>query len=91
MENKAKFNTGRILITPNAQRSIYPVDVMASLSRHVQGDWGDVGKDDWNENEFSLDKYLRLFSVYHDRAGIKFWIITEADRGSTTILLPEDY
>jgi hypothetical protein len=39
----------------------------------------------------SLTQSLRLFSVYHAANGTKFWIITEADRSATTILLPEDY
>ena len=37
------------------------------------------------------DKHLRLFSVYHATDGTKFWVITEADRSSTTVLLPEEY
>ncbi|HIG30628.1 MAG TPA: hypothetical protein EYQ50_23640 [Verrucomicrobiales bacterium] len=46
---------------------------------------------DPKENEFSLEKYLRLFSVYHADNDTKFWIITEADRSYTTVLLPSDY
>ena len=88
---KAKFNLGQLLITSTAQDALHHEDVLIALSRHIQGDWGDVGQEDWEENEFSLDKYLRLFSVYHDRAGTKFWIITEASREATTVLLPEDY
>ena len=91
MNTNVKFSLGAVVITPNAQSTIHPEDVRTSLSRHVRGDWGDTGPEDTAENEFSLGKNLRLFSVYHDRAGIKFWIITEADRSSTCILLPEDY
>ncbi|NOT01220.1 MAG: hypothetical protein HOP29_11395 [Phycisphaerales bacterium] len=86
-----KFALGRTVITPNALASINTDDACAALKRHASGDWGDVCPDDRAENEFALDKYLRLFSVYHDRTGLKFWIITEADRSVTTILLPEDY
>lgn len=43
------------------------------------------------ENEFSLRRDLRLFSVYHGSNGTKFYVITEPDRSVTTILLPEDY
>ena len=50
-----------------------------------------MGEEDAAANEFSLDKNLRLFSIYHDRDGTKFWIIIEADRSVTTVLLPEDY
>ena len=82
---------GQTVITPNAQTTLHPEDVHEALGRHIRGDWGDCGKEDAAENEFALGKRLRLFSVYHDRDGTKFWIITEADRSVTTILLPEDY
>ncbi|MCA9244414.1 MAG: hypothetical protein KDA32_10695 [Phycisphaerales bacterium] len=86
-----KFPLGRTVITPNARDTLDAEDVHAALMRHARGDWGDCGSEDANENEFSLKNALRLFSVYHDRTGTKFWIITEADRSATTILLPEDY
>ena len=88
---KNKFELGQTVITPGAQQSLHPEDVFSCLRRHAAGDWGECGPEDWQENEFSLGKHLRLFSVYHDRAGTKFWIITEADRSSTTILLPSEY
>ena len=92
METKTpSFKLGQTLITPNARDTLNPEDVRAALQRHARCDWGDCSEDDAVENEFALDKYLRLFSVYHDRNGVKFWIITEADRQVTTILLPEDY
>jgi hypothetical protein len=50
-----------------------------------------VDKDDWKENDLSLEKGYRLVSVYHAKNGAKFYIITEADRDITTVLLPEDY
>lgn len=86
-----KFKLGRTLITPQAMHTLHPEDTFKALRRHVSGDWGDCGPEDRQENEFSLPRHLRLFSVYHDRNGTKFWIITEADRSATTILLPEDY
>jgi hypothetical protein len=92
METKTRsFSLGQTVITPNALNTLRPEDVRSALARHVRCDWGDCSKDDAAENDFALDKYLRLFSVYHDRDGTKFWIITEADRSATTILLPEDY
>ena len=89
--NTLKFELGQTVITPNAQSTLHPEAVLLSLSRHVQGDWGDVRDEDRAENEFSLNNRLRLLSVYHDRNGKKFYIITEADRESTCVLLPEDY
>lgn len=87
----AKFELGQTLITPQARDSLHPADVLRALRRHASGDWGDVCQEDRQENEFSLRRYLRLLSVYHDRTGKKFWIITEADRSTTTVLLPADY
>ena len=91
MKTLSKFNLGQTVITPNAKDTLHPEDVFLSMKRHASGDWGDCCAEDAQENDFSLDKHLRIFSVYHDRNGVKFWIITEADRSATTILLPEDY
>ncbi len=85
------FSPGQIVITATAQRELPQADVQRALARHLAGDWGDCGPDDWQENELSLVEGFRLFSVYHTAAGRKFWIITEADRSATTILMPEDY
>ena len=78
-------------MTANARDVLNPADVMAALCRHASGDWGDVGREDLEENELSLRAGFRIFSVYHDSNNVKFWIITEADRSVTTVLLPEDY
>lgn len=88
---KRTFELGRTLMTRNALETLHPEDVLASLWRHACCDWGECCEEDAAENEFALNKYLRLFSVYRDRNGTKFWVITEADRSSTTVLLPEDY
>lgn len=85
------FKLGQVVITPNARDRLNPLDVITAISRHVQGDWGDLCEQDRQENEYSLDHDLRLVSVYEDQNHVKFWIITEADRSSTCILLPEDY
>ena len=87
----AKFPLGQTVITSNAQGQLNPSDVLAALQRHAVGDWGDVDEHDRQENDSSLEEGFRLFSVYHAPDGIKFWIITEADRSATTVLLPEDY
>ena len=87
----ARFNPGRMLITASAQRTLAGPDVAAAVVRHLAGDWGDVCDEDREENELSLKEGFRLFSVYHAADGTKFWIITEADRSATTVLLPEDY
>jgi len=61
------------------------------LSRHTRGDWGDVDELDRRENERSLVHGFRLLSAYTLISGTKIWIITEADRSVTTVLLPEEY
>lgn len=88
---QVKFQLGQIVATPNALESVSPKEMDIALARHLQGDWGEVCEEDRKENELSLEKGFRLLSVYRTAIGIKFWIITEADRSVTTVLLPEDY
>lgn len=90
-QKSRSFKLGRTLITPGALQALHPDDVHCSMQRHASCDWGDCCPSDVEENEYSLTRHLRLFSVYHDRNGLKFWIITEADRSATTILLPHEY
>jgi hypothetical protein len=89
--SEANFPIGSVVITANAKNVLNDQDILQALVRHMAGDWGEVCEDDRCENELSLLHGFRLLSVYHDRDGTKFWIITEADRSATTILLPEDY
>jgi hypothetical protein len=86
-----KFVLGQTTMTPNARDSLSHEDVMTALARDVQGDWGDVDRHDRAAKDEALLHGERLFSVYHSSATVKFWIITEADRTFTTVLLPEDY
>jgi hypothetical protein len=90
-EPQAKFPFGRIVATPNALTQIPNDEILKALSRHLQGDWGTLDAEDWNANERALKHGGRLFSAYQSSQNEKFWIITEADRSVTTILLPEDY
>ena len=87
----AKFSLGRVVLTANAQATLTPASIQSALSRHVNGDWGDVDDHDRQENELSFKQGFRLLSVYRDANNVKFYVITEADRSVTTILLPEDY
>jgi hypothetical protein len=90
----SKFSLGQLAATPGALAAANQSgDNLASfIRRHVQGDWGDLCADDVQENEFSLENGLRLLSSYRLKDGTKiFWIITEADRSVTTVLLPEEY
>jgi len=89
----AIFNLGRVVATPNAlallaQHGVAPLTL---LKRHAAGDWGDVPTDDAKANQEALKLGCRLFSAYHMDGNVKIWIITEADRSVTTLLLPSDY
>ena len=85
------FPLGCIVITRNALDELHPQDVHSALRRHAAQDWGELCAEDWAENELALKEGYRLVSVYRDRNQQKYYIITEADRSATTILLPEDY
>ena len=86
-----KFPLGQTVMTSNAMEQLTQDEILGALKRHAAGDWGDVCPEDRAANERALVNGGRLFSVYHDGSGVKFWIITEADRSETTVLLPEDY
>ena len=90
-EVQPKFAFGQIVSTPNALNKIPNDEILNALSRHLQCDWGTLDPEDWESNEQALKHGGRLFSAYYSIQKIKFWIITEADRSATTILLPEDY
>ena len=87
----AKFRLGHIVATPNALSQLTQEDILRGIQRHQAGDWGEVDEHDRQENELSLKEGFRLLSVYRSARGVKFWLITEADRSATTVLLPEDY
>lgn len=86
-----RFPLGQIVITANALDRVDATDVCACLRRHARGDWGELPPEDIQENELSLKEGFRLLSAYTDRHETRFYIITEADRSVTTLLLPEDY
>lgn len=86
----AKFPLGQIVVTANAHAQLASQAVNEGLIRHASGDWGEVCEEDRQENELSLREGYRLLSVYGTGQS-RFWIITEADRSVTTVLLPEDY
>lgn len=87
----AKFPLGQTVITPGALEQLSSSAIRQSLERHESGDWGDVDDEDRRANDRALTEGTRLLSAYRSVNGIKFWIITEADRSATTILLPSEY
>ena len=89
----ARFALGQTVITPRAEEALQIAGQTATqfLRRHMSGDWGELSDDDVKENELSLEQGFRLLSRYQTNEGERIWIITEADRSTTTILLPIEY
>jgi hypothetical protein len=93
IKSHALFSLGQIVATPGALTALEkagqnPLDF---LSRHARGEWGDLCEEDRKENVLSLEQGFRLLSRYTTSAGDALYVITEADRTVTTLLLPEEY
>jgi hypothetical protein len=86
-----KFLPGRIVATPGVREAVSEEVLSAALERHLNGDWGDVSGNDRAANERALRDGTRLLSVYHAPDKTKFYVITEANRSTTTLLLPSEY
>jgi hypothetical protein len=89
---KALFALGSLYITPGALAACksFPMPPDVLLIRHMGGDWSEMTPEDQETNRRAIQGGARIFSAYK-LGDIRFWVITEADRGSTTILLPEEY
>ncbi len=88
------FSLGQLVATPGALAALAKAGQtpLEFLARHVRGDWGELTEEDRKENQLSLERGFRLLSSYRTNGGdTKLWVITEADRSATTILLPEEY
>ncbi len=86
------FKLGSVVATPGALKfgETHKINPLLLLGRHIGGNFGDLTADDVAANEHAVQHDLRVFSSYKFEHG-KVWIITEADRTSTCILLPEEY
>lgn len=93
IDQTTKLELGKVVATPGAIAALEEAgeSALGYIQRHASRDWGDVPPEDWEENEFSIKRELRVLSSYALQNGTKIWIITEADRSVTTILLPEEY
>ncbi len=89
----ARFELGVCVSTPGALEvlGLAGISPLSLLKRHVSGDWGELDAHDRRANEAALRHGTRLLSSYPLATGEKVWIITEADRSSTCLLLPEEY
>jgi len=87
-----RFPFGQLVFSMGAAETLvdHPTEVYGILARHSQGDWGDLGDSDKDLNERALMYNSRLLSAYESTWG-KIWVITEADRSRTTVLLPNEY
>jgi hypothetical protein len=86
-----KFPLGEIVITLGAATRVERNALKSALHRHLCGDWGELDLEDWRLNDERMQSGGTIISIYKDSRGVKFYIITEADRSVTTILLPAEY
>ena len=88
-----KFLLGQLVATHGALAALEEAEESTSelIFRHVTGDWGEVCDEDKTLNDNALEHGERLLSSYTTSKGVKIWVITEADRSSTCLLLPEEY
>ena len=92
-EGKPLFDLGEVVATPGALNTLQRAGQSPEefLRRHVTGDWGQVPAEDKVENEVSVLNGYRILSSYHTTLEERIWVLTEADRSSTTLLLPGEY
>lgn len=94
MTKRALFPLGQIVVTTRVMHLIQQHECSQGLYhlllRHQIGDWGNVCSEDKESNEQGLIEQLRIISSYI-LVQNTVWIITEADRSITTVLLPDEY
>lgn len=92
MEKKtSRFCLGQLVATPGVLAAVSANDLTHAVTQHLTGDWGVVNAEDQTANDWAVKNGGRILSAYMAQDGTKFWIITEADRSATTILLPNEY
>jgi hypothetical protein len=91
--NQPLFPLGRVVATPGALEALAQASQSPweFLARHARGDWGDVSEGDCQANDQALKDGSRLLSAYQTKTGTRLWVVTEADRSSTCLLLPDEY
>lgn len=92
-QSRPLFSLGQTYLTQGAIEALEEASQLPHefLLKHQTGDWGIVCEEDAQENGFSVGNGFRILSAYKTKQNVKIWVITEADRGSTTILLPSEY
>jgi len=91
--NPVSFPLGQLVSTPGAIEAMTRAgqNPVQFLDRHRAGDWGEVNAEDWSINDRAVIDGDRILSAYTLKTNTRVWIITEADRSVTTILLPQEY
>ncbi len=92
-EKAILFPLGQVFLTVSAKEALEESgqNALEFLELHQRGNWGIVCKEDAKENEFSVNNGFRILSAYKTKNDVKIWLVTEADRSFSTILLPEEY
>ncbi len=92
-EKTVLFSLGDVFLTVGANEALDESNQLPNefLARHQKGDWGIICEDDQKENNLSVKEGFRILSAYKTSRDVKLWVITEADRSSTTVLLPSEY
>lgn len=87
------FSLGHVMATPGAMALLQGDTDLAGLliTRHLLGDWGNVDSEDWATNNQAIKMGNRIVSSYVLHGAGTVWLITEADRSTTTLLLPSEY
>ncbi len=87
------FPLGQVVATPLAISELEKAKTSAwdLLRRHVAGDFGEVDQEDWQANLDAIKDDARILSAYTLKTGERVWVISEADRSSTCVLLPDEY
>ncbi len=88
---RTRLGLGRVVATPGVLDEIPKAEIFAALQRHQRGDWGDLTGQDKRANDEAFQNGGRILSAYRSSGDLTFWIITEADRSYTMVLLPEEY
>ncbi len=93
--NVGRFRIGRTMVTSGAHAEFTGQTILDCLRRHANGDFGAVCDEDFEANLDAIAEGSRILSVYlcENREGVeaKVYVITEADRSATTLLLADEY
>lgn len=86
-----KFALGDVVLTSGALGKLKQTDVKIAIARHGNGDWGELEPAERRENDERVEKGGALAPIYRDTKGVRFYVLTESDRSTTTVLVPEEY